>query len=196
MDTSALRFFQQENARLQEENKALHQEILLLQRSLTVAQELFDAYLHFEQAETPLEGLDRLLLKVIEACGAKDGSISRLDKAAGELVFVLVHGDIWQELRGYRIKSDTGVAGWVVSSQEPVIINQAQQDWRFSFKVDQEFNFSTQSMACAPIMAGDELIGVIELLNKRGDFTQTDLVLLAMLGQVAARVLTTEEALS
>jgi GAF domain-containing protein len=105
---------------------------------------------------------------------------------------VLVHGDIWQELRGYRIEAGSGIAGWVVKQREPLIVNNPRQDWRFSLEVDQEFNFVTRSIVCVPIIAQDELLGVIELLNKPGDsFTETDLAVLSMLSHVAAKVLTT-----
>jgi GAF domain-containing protein len=126
-------------------------------------------------------------MKVI---GATDGSISRLDRAAGELEFVLVHGDVRQALRGYRIKANAGIAGWVVSQEEPVIVNSPRQDWRFSLEVDQEFNFVTRSIVCLPIMAQSELVGVIELLNKPGGaFTETDLAVLSILSHVAAKIL-------
>jgi GAF domain-containing protein len=114
-----------------------------------------------------------------------------LDQASGELEFVLVHGEIRQELQGYRIKGDTGIAGWVVKQREPLIVNNPRQDWRFSLAVDQEFNFVTRSIICVPIIAQDKLVGVIELLNKPGDdFTEMDLAVLSMLSQVAAKILT------
>lgn len=49
----------------------------------------------------------------------------------------------------------------------------------------------TRSIVCVPIIAHDQLIGVIELLNKaNGAFNETDLAVLSMLSQVAAKILT------
>jgi GAF domain-containing protein len=152
--------------------------------------ELYWAAQRLESVDNPLDLLDELLYKTIEVIGANDGSISRLDQATGELVFVLVHGDIQQELRGYRIKGNVGIAGWVVNQREPLIVNNPRQDWRFSLEVDEEFNFFTRSIICMPLLAQDELVGVIQLLNKRGDeFTETDMALLSILSQVAVKVL-------
>ena len=190
MNESALRFLQQENARLQDENKLLREENLSLHRYMSTVKELYWAVQRLESVDNPLDLLDELLYKTIEVIGANDGSISRLDQVTGELVFVLVHGDIQQELRGYRIKGNVGIAGWVVNQREPLIINNPRQDWRFSLEVDQEFNFFTRSIVCMPMMAQDELVGVIQLLNKRGDeFTETDMALLSILSQVAVKVL-------
>ena len=190
MNESALRFLQQENAHLQDENKLLREESLSLHRYMSTVKELYWAAQRLESVDNPLDLLDELLYKTIEVIGASDGSISRLDQATGELVFVLVHGDIQQELRGYRIKGNVGIAGWVVNQREPLIVNNPRQDWRFSLEVDQEFNFFTRSIICMPLLAQDELVGVIQLLNKRGDeFTETDMALLSILSQVAVKVL-------
>jgi GAF domain-containing protein len=186
----ALRFLQQENIRLQEENRLLQTENSSLQTYLQTMGELYAAAQRLEEIDKPLDLLDELLYKTMRVIGSTDGSISRLDRAAGELEFVLVHGDIRQELRGYRIKAEAGVAGWVVSQGEPLIVNNPRQDWRFSLEVDQEFNFVTRSMVCVPIMAQGGLVGVIELLNKPGDtFIETDVAVLSMLSGVAAKIL-------
>jgi GAF domain-containing protein len=140
--------------------------------------------------QDPLDLLDELLAKTIAIIRASDGSISRLDRATDELEFILVHGEIRQQLRGYRLKTKTSIAGWVVDQGEPLIVNNPHQDWRFSLEVDQEFNFFTRSIMCVPIIAQGELVGVIELLNKPGDeFTETDLAVLSMLSRVAAQLL-------
>ena len=80
--------------------------------------------------------------------GAEDGSIAG-DEETNQLAFVLVHGDIRNELRGYRIPGDVGGGGWVATKREPLIINNPQQDWRFSQQVDTTFGFSSvQSFVC------------------------------------------------
>jgi GAF domain-containing protein len=131
--------------------------------------------------------LDQILYNALSVLRAEDGSLLLLDEETDELVFVLVHGDIRHELRGYRIKSDVGIAGWVASQREPLIVNNPRQDGRFSLDIDEEFSFVTRSILCVPMIARGKLIGVIELLNKRDDaFAEADATLLLILGQVAA----------
>jgi GAF domain-containing protein len=190
MTESTLRFLQQENIRLQEENKLLRQENSSLHSYLQAVEELSTATQRLDSIENPLALLDELLYKTMGIIGARDGSISRLDQTTGELEFILVHGEIWQELRGYRLKAKESIAGWVIDQRQPLIVNNPSQDWRFSLEVDQEFNFLTRSIICVPIMAQDELIGVIELLNKAGDqFNESDLAVLSTLSRVAAQLL-------
>jgi GAF domain-containing protein len=105
------------------------------------------------------------------------------------LVFMLVHGELGRQLPDFRIKSNIGIAGWVVSNRQPIIVNTPHEDTRFSHVVDKEFGFFTQCIMSAPIMRRGKLKGVVQLLNKRGnEFNPTDIVLLLILGQVAAIV--------
>ncbi|MDH7475833.1 MAG: GAF domain-containing protein, partial [Anaerolineae bacterium] len=91
-------------------------------------------------------------------------------------------------LQGYRIDKNMGIAGWVATHGEPVIVNNARQDARFSPFVDDSFGFRTNSLICVPLVAEGRTIGVIEVLNKFSgeNFTDTDLDLLTILASVAA----------
>jgi GAF domain-containing protein len=135
--------------------------------------------------------LDKILHNAMHVLKAEDGSLLLLDEETDELVFVLVHGDIRNELRGYRIASNVGIAGWVATHNQPLIVNNPAQDPRFYRQVDSAFNFSTDSIVCIPMTNRDKLIGVIELLNKRdrAQFSEADVTILSILGQVAASAL-------
>lgn len=175
-----------EATRLKKENEALSQDNQRLNHYLDTVRELYWASHEIAEAQNLLYALNRLLYKVMQVIDAKDGSISRLDEAADELVFILVHGELGRQLPGFRFRSDTGIAGWVVNNAQPLIVNDPRQDQRFFQKVDKEFGFFTNSIATVPIMKEGRVRGVVQLLNKRnGDFSDEDMVLLLMLGQVA-----------
>ena len=160
-----------------------------LQNYLKTVQDLYWASQEIASADNLLYELNQLLFMVMKTVGAKDGSICRLDNEAGELVFMLVHGELGRQLPEYRIKSNTGIAGSVVKTHQPVIVNDPQQDQRFSQVVDTEFGFFTKSLASAPIMRRGDCKGVVQLLNKAGnEFNDEDVVLMLILGQVAAIV--------
>jgi GAF domain-containing protein len=185
--SAALRFLQQENARLQEENKALREDSLAFQRYIQALKDLYWANQRITSEENLMALLDQILYNALGVLRADDGSLLLLDDETNELVFVLVHGDIRNELRGYRLKSNVGIAGWVATQREPLIVNNPRQDNRFSLEIDEEFSFVTRSILCVPMIARDKFIGIIEVLNKRDDeFTETDATLLLILAQVAA----------
>jgi len=195
MSKSATRFLQQENVRLLKETEALEQRNQTLYRYLETITALYEATQQITSKENLLYELNKLLFRVMQVIGASDGSISRLDAESDELVFLLAHGDLSQQLPGYRIKANTGIAGWVVENRQPIIVNNPRQDWRFSTAVDEEFGFFTQSIISVPIMRRDQFMGVIQLLNKRGsNFDESDVALLLILGLVAAIILETYQA--
>lgn len=188
--SSATRFLQQENNRLTKENEALQKRAQTLYRYLEMVQKLYWVSQEMVSEKKPIDRLNQLLHEVIDVIGAQDGSLSYLAKDAAELVFLIVHGDLATQLPGYRIKHDTGIAGWVVSNRQPIIVNNPRQDWRFSEEVDQEFGFLTQSILSVPILSRGELIGVISLLNKQdNEFDEADVALLLLLSRFASPVL-------
>ena len=188
MSTSALRFLQQENARLQEENKALQQENLALRRYMSALKDLSWATEQITAEGNLFELLDQILYNAMSVVGAEGGSLLLLDDETNELVFVVVHGDIEDRLRGYRMGSTVGIAGWVAANREPLIVNEPRQDHRFFVEIDETFSYITRSILCVPMITHGRLIGVIQLLNKQGDqeFIEADATLLSILAQVAA----------
>lgn len=186
-NTSALRFLQQENARLLEENKALREDSLAFQRYMEALKDLYWATQRISSEENLLNLLDQILYNAMGVLRAEGGSLLLLDDDTDELVFVLVHGDIKNKLNGYRLKSNVGIVGWVATQREPLIVNNPRQDGRFSLTVDEEFSFVTHSILCVPMITRGKLMGVIELLNRvDGEFSETDATLLLILSQVAA----------
>lgn len=188
MSSTALRFLQHENARLQEQNKALQEENQALRRYVHVLKDLYQATEQIISEENLLELLDQILYNAMNVLNAEGGSLLLRDEETDELVFVLVHGDVGHKLRGYRMKGDTGIAGWVATHHQPLIVNNPRQDRRFSGEVDRTFGYITRSILCVPMIARSKLIGVIQVLNKRDsdDFIDADANLLAILGYVAA----------
>jgi len=170
------------NDRLKIENEALH-------GYLAMIKELVWAGHKIVTSKNLLYALNQLLYKVMATVNAHDSSISRLDETGDELVFILVHGELGQQLPEFRIKSDTGIAGWVVKNGKSIIVNNPREDERFSQIVDTEFSFFTQSIVSVPIINKGKVAGVIQFLNKRGaDFSEADVALLLVLAQVAAIV--------
>ena len=116
-----------------------------------------------------------------------------LDEDSQELVFVLAHGKVEEELQWKRLPPGEGIAGWVAANRQATIVNDVQVDERFYPAVDQQMNFHTNSILAAPIIGGGRVLGVIEVLNKAdgGLFSTGDQTLLSLLCRFAGELLYT-----
>lgn len=105
----------------------------------------------------------------------------------GGLVFEVAVGEKGEVVRQFHLKIGEGIAGWVAQHGEPLIVANAQEDPRFFKEVDQAAGFITRTVICVPLKIKDEIIGVIQGINKDGgQFTQEDLDLfLTLADQIA-----------
>lgn len=75
-----------------------------------------------------------------------------------------------------RVESGKGLCGWVAKYREPVLTVDAYADPRFMKDLDAETGFKTSHVLAVPLLDRMELIGVFEMINKRGGpFTEADL---------------------
>lgn len=89
------------------------------------------------------------------------------------------------------VPGDKGLVGACVRAKRLINIRNAYDDHRFNKEIDLATGFRTRSVLCYPIMnASEDVIGVIQLINKVGDssslpFTENDEDLLsAFAGQI------------
>ncbi len=66
-----------------------------------------------------------------------------------------------------ELKMGEGIAGWVAQNRESVLIEDAQNDPRFSSQADHETGFVTRTILCVPLLYGGDLLGVINVLNSK-----------------------------
>jgi signal transduction histidine kinase len=119
---------------------------------------------------------------------AEASAIFQLDRSRGELYFRTALGDAAEKIKDIRIKMGEGIAGRVAQTGEAVIVSDAQRDTRVYRMVDSLTGFKTRSILCVPMKSKGQIVGVLEVLNKRGDnlFTRRDLEMLAILGDLIA----------
>jgi GAF domain-containing protein len=68
-----------------------------------------------------------------------------------------------------RIKLSTasGIVGWVARNGKPLNVPEAYKDARFNREVDQASGYKTRSLLCFPIFASNELVAIVQLVNKK-----------------------------
>jgi len=78
-------------------------------------------------------------------------------------------------MKRFRLKIGQGIAGYVASRGEAIIVNDVQRSPHFFGGVDKITGYQTRSALCVPMISQGKVIGVIEVLNKiNGDFTAND----------------------
>jgi GAF domain-containing protein len=186
--SSTVRFLQEENQRLREENEELTEENLYLRETIKSLRGLMGTVTKFDAQQDLNRLLNRIVYEAVRIVDAVDGSLLLVDEEKQELVFVAVRSEMREQLLGHRIPVETGIAGWVVRHQEPVVANDVRQDERFSSIVDKKLQFTTQSLLAVPLVSRKKALGVIELVNKFSDrpFDDRDVETLALLAPLAA----------
>jgi diguanylate cyclase (GGDEF)-like protein len=116
-------------------------------------------------------------------------SILLLSEDQAELVFERARGAGSDSLTYARLKVGEGIAGWVALRRKATIVNDVAHDRRFNSKFDETTKFRTKSVLCAPLISRNQVMGVVELINKRSKtqrFSERDLsTLLTLLGPIA-----------
>ncbi|RPJ58571.1 MAG: GAF domain-containing protein, partial [Dehalococcoidia bacterium] len=135
--------------------------------------------------------LDEVLTLIMEQVdgllNVEAGSLLLTDKASGNLVFQIALGDKAKEIKPFQVPRGHGIAGEVALTGKPLVVADVGQDERHFKKLDQEVEFSTRNILCVPLILHDQIIGVLEAMNKRnGDFNQHDMDLLSSVASYAA----------
>lgn len=124
-----------------------------------------------------------LLIGIIEAArrlfDAAAASVLILDHDTNELVFEAAADS---SIIGMRMPSHQGIAGWVVMTGEPIAVSDVRRDPRFAAGFAQSTGYVPQSIMAAPLLVGEDIEGVIEVLDKKSatSFGLDDMELLGL----------------
>ncbi|MGB6370492.1 MAG: HD domain-containing phosphohydrolase [Atribacterota bacterium] len=115
--------------------------------------------------------LDVLLNKIIKYAAiivkAEAASILLLDKKKNELYFKASLGKKSKEIKKYKVKVGEGIAGWVAEKGKSLIVDDVTKDTRWAKKIDTSTKFKTKSLICVPLILEKEIMGVMEVINKK-----------------------------
>lgn len=155
----ALGELQQENERLRRGYASLTRRLIGLRMLQHITQELVS------ELDVDLL-LKRILRSAINSVEGIAGSLLLLDPGGQELIFTVVEGGGGIALKGQRMSKDRGLAGWVVTHNEPAIVADVHEDERFFDKIPEGVDFEVRSQICVPLVNRGQVIGVIQVLNK------------------------------
>ncbi|MBF0501633.1 MAG: GAF domain-containing protein [Candidatus Riflebacteria bacterium] len=124
--------------------------------------------------------LNELLTKIMhmatQVMRCETSTVYLVDKRTNELYFHLISGDakVGAKLKEIRLPMGMGLSGWCAKENKPVIVPDAAKDPRLYKLADKKSGFITRSMICVPMRLKDEVVGVLQVLNRMGDIPFND----------------------
>jgi signal transduction histidine kinase len=135
--------------------------------------------------------LNLLLTKIVQAASevsdAEEASILMYDPTKKTLYFQAATNLDSQLKRGLIVPLEESIAGWIVKNQKPLIVDNPEKDTRHFNYIGKITNITINSLLGIPLITKGKTIGVLEVINKRGNkFTEEDQDILLALGAQAA----------
>jgi len=138
------------------------------------------------------ESYRELLQSIVEVAraifGARASSVFLHDEESDELVFEAVAGEGADELIGQRFPSSTGIAGWVLVTRQPLVVDELDKDPRFAREAAESTGFVPKGLMAVPLLHEDQALGVLEVLDRpqQAAFSLAEMELLGLFANEAA----------
>jgi GAF domain-containing protein len=138
------------------------------------------------------EAFRALLSAIVEVArsifGARASSILLLDEETEELVFAAVVGEGEEDLLGMRFPAGKGIAGWVLATRTPLVLEDVRKDPRFAGDVAEDTGYVPSGLMAAPLLHAEAALGVLEVLDRpeRSLFSLQEMELLGLFANQAA----------
>jgi GAF domain-containing protein len=135
----------------------------------------------------------RLLQATVEVAraifSAKAASIFLYDEESDELVFEAVAGMGAEALLGQRIPSSTGIAGWVLVTRQPLVLDEVTQDPRWGGQeIAERTGYTPKGLMAVPLIHEEDPVGVLQVLDRpqQARFSLEEMELLGLFANQAA----------
>jgi diguanylate cyclase (GGDEF)-like protein len=115
------------------------------------------------------EILGTIMHKMAQFFGPERWSLLMVDEHTQELYYAIAVGENAESLKGLRVPLGEGVAGWVASTGNPLVVPDVSLDPQWSAFAKKHPDLDIQSIACLPVRSENRTLGVIQLLNSKLD---------------------------
>lgn len=137
-----------------------------------------------------IKSLMDVIMKITkEVLRAEASTLYLIDEEKQELWFEVALGEKGTLVKEIRLKIGEGsIAGWVAKEGVTLNIEDVNKDPRFMSSLAKKIDYKQKAMLTVPVIYQEKIIGVLQLINKRGGgrFTRDDEELLeGMSSQVA-----------
>ena len=136
------------------------------------------------------ELLDYVSGEIKELMGSEGGVVILLDEQRQELFLRgAAYDDTATQRRAKEVRFavDELVAGKVIQTGQPIILNDISGDSEIHIERDKKLGYQTHNLLLVPLRSHERVIGTLSAINKKeGGFDQSDIELLSMLAGTVA----------
>ncbi|UCG77813.1 MAG: sensor domain-containing diguanylate cyclase [Nitrospirota bacterium] len=134
------------------------------------------------------EIIDNFMKLIVDNANAKEWSLYFYDEEEKGLFLEKTHRKSQKRSKNDRLKLGEGIAGWVAQEGHPIIIPDSSRDKRISAKSKKEKVIQNKSIICVPLKSKGDLIGVLEVFNKKKNvpFSKHDLDIIQKIADYAS----------
>ena len=135
---------------------------------------------------------EQLLQSIVDSAraifAAKAASIMLYERGSHELVFTAVSGEGQGRIIGQRLPASSGIAGWVLTSGEAMIVEDVSRDPRFARAIAERTGYVPTMLMSAPLLRNGDPLGVLNILDRSRDQfpAMSEMQLLGMFANHAA----------
>jgi putative methionine-R-sulfoxide reductase with GAF domain len=132
--------------------------------------------------------LDSIIETTKEILESEGCSLLLYNKEKDALVFHTTAGTKKDEYASLEVPRGKGIAGMVLDTLLPEIVNDAENDPRIYKKIDDKVGFRTRNLIAVPMVAQGEVQGVLEAVNSIGreEFEVIDIKILKYISDLSA----------
>lgn len=138
-----------------------------------------------------LTDLNRLLTMIMNeserVMESEASSCMLYDETTDELYFEVALGEKAEDIKTMRLKRGTGIAWKCLEENRTLTVNDVQHEKSHYAQADEKARFVTRNLVATPMIDEGQIIGVLEVLNKRGDvpYDEQDAKILSIVAEWA-----------
>jgi sigma-B regulation protein RsbU (phosphoserine phosphatase) len=144
----------------------------------TILKEISDVVSSIDDVQSVMQDLVRLTTSLLNVSNC---SLVMRDPGSDELRIRAAHGLSPEVIKNYRSRIGEGITGWVAKTGKPLLIENVET--HPLFQRQSHTRYSTKSLLSVPLLFQREVIGVLNVNNRKdgGVFTKSDELLLSVL---------------
>jgi transcriptional regulator with GAF, ATPase, and Fis domain len=134
------------------------------------------------------EALRAIVQAAASVLDAEAAALFLVDEERDVLRFEVALGGSSDRVENLTIPLGEGLAGYVASTGQPLAVSNVEEDARFAASFAEKVAYIPRNVLCVPMVLDDRTVGVLEMLDKRGEapFGVRDIEILGHFARLAA----------